>query len=88
MRANPFLTPSEPPPSRLLRLLGSERLAAAAPLMAALLFMATIAAAFWYLSAQDAQRERQTVRQDLEFGQQQLRLRLQLQYEEIGRAHV
>ena len=84
MRANPFLTPGEPPPGRLLRLLGSERLAAAAPLVAALLFVATIAAAFWYLSAQDAQRERQAVRQDLEFGQQQLRLRLQLQYEALA----
>ena len=67
-------------------MLGQERLAAIAPLAAVLLFLATIAAAFWYLSAQDAQRELAAARHDLEFSQQQLRLHLQEQAGGAGAA--
>lgn len=85
MRSNPFLAPQAPWTDRWKRLLGQERLAAIAPLAAVLLFLATIAAAFWYLSAQDAQRELAAARHDLEFSQQQLRLHLQEQAGELER---
>ena len=85
MRSNPFLVPQAPWTDRWKRLLGQERLAAIAPLAAVLLFLATIAAAFWYLSAQDAQRELAAARHDLEFSQQQLRLHLQEQAGELER---
>ena len=70
-----------------------ERLTAAPPLAAALLLLVTIGAAFWYLSAEEARRETQAVRRELEFGQQHLRVRLheqQAQLERLGRewAHV
>ena len=65
-----------------------ERLTAAPPLAAALLLLVTIGAAFWYLSAEEARRETQAVRRELEFGQQHLRVRLheqQAQLERLGR---
>ena len=61
---------------------------AASLLAAALLLLVTIGAAFWYLSAEEARRETQAVRRELEFGQQHLRVRLheqQAQLERLGR---
>ena len=47
-----------------------------APLAAVLLFLAAIVAAFAYLRLEEIEREHEAVRRDVEYTQQQLRLRL------------
>ena len=60
-----------------------ERLAAAAALAAIVLFLAAVGSAFWYLNAQEAQRERTATGRDLEFAQQLLDARAQAQQQAL-----
>jgi PAS domain S-box-containing protein len=53
-----------------------DRLAAAAPLTSVLLFLTVIVAAFWYLRNEEFDRELESVKRDTELVQQQIRLRL------------
>ena len=53
-----------------------DRLAAGAPLVSVLLFLAAIVAAFWYLRNEEIERETESVHRDAEIAQQQIRLRL------------
>jgi hypothetical protein len=53
-----------------------DRLATVAPLVSVLMFLATIAAAFWYLRNEETAREIESVRRDTEITQQQIALRL------------
>ena len=62
-----------------------DRFAALAPLAAVLLFMAAIVAAFWYLRAEEAEREQEALRRDVEYAQQRVRLRLLERQEQIMR---
>jgi PAS domain S-box-containing protein len=62
-----------------------DRLAMLAPLVAVLLFFAAILIAFWYLRFEEIEREQETVRRDIEYGQQRLRLRLLERQEQIMR---
>lgn len=47
-----------------------------APLVSVLLFLAAIIAAFWYLRNEEIERETESVKRDTEIAQQQIRLRL------------
>ncbi len=72
--------------SRLQRWFGSwwrrlpparqDRVAALAPLLSVLLFLATMVVAFWYLRTEEVERELESVKRDTELVQQQIRLRL------------
>ena len=62
-----------------------DRFAALAPLAAVLMFMAAIVAAFWYLRAEEAEREQEALRRDVEYAQQRVRLRLLERQEQIMR---
>ncbi|MEO8299536.1 MAG: PAS domain S-box protein, partial [Burkholderiales bacterium] len=53
-----------------------DRVATVAPLLSVLLFLAAIIAAFWYLRNEEIEREVESVRRDTEMVQQQIRLRL------------
>ncbi|MFM7531088.1 MAG: PAS domain S-box protein, partial [Rubrivivax sp.] len=53
-----------------------DRLATVAPLVSVLMFLATIAVAFWYLRHEETAREIESVRRDTEITQQQIGLRL------------
>ena len=53
-----------------------DRFATIAPLVSVLLFLAAIIAAFWYLRNEEIARETDTVQRDTEIAQQQIRLRL------------
>lgn len=53
-----------------------DRYAMLAPLVAVLLFLAVIAVVFAYLRLEEIDREQEALRHDLEYAQQQLRLRL------------
>ena len=53
-----------------------DRFATIAPLISVLLFLAAIIAAFWYLRNEEIARETDTVQRDTEIAQQQIRLRL------------
>ena len=53
-----------------------DRFATIGPLVSVLLFLAAIIAAFWYLRNEEIERETDTVRRDTEIAQQQIRLRL------------
>jgi PAS domain S-box-containing protein len=53
-----------------------DRYATLGPLAAVLLFLAAIISAFWYLRNEEFEREQEAVRRDTEVAQQQLRLRL------------
>lgn len=53
-----------------------DRVATAAPLMSVLLFLTVIVAAFWYLRNEEVDRELESVKRDTELVQQQIRLRL------------
>ena len=55
------------------------------PMAAVLLFLAAIVAAFWYLRAEELERERESVRRDVEYAQQRLRLRLLERQEQLMR---
>jgi PAS domain S-box-containing protein len=80
-------TPSPTPPrGRLERLLGrwwrrqtparQDRFATLGPLVSVLLFLAAIISAFWYLRNEEFEREQEAVKRDAEISQQQIRLRL------------
>jgi len=65
-----------------------DRFAMLAPLAAVAMFMAAIVAALLYLQLEEADREQEAVRRDVEYTQQQLRLRLldrQEQFSALGR---
>jgi PAS domain S-box-containing protein len=62
-----------------------DRFAAIAPLVAVLMFLAAIVAAFWYLRAEEAEREQEALRRDMEYAQQRLRLRLLERQEQLMR---
>ncbi|RZL10775.1 MAG: PAS domain S-box protein [Rubrivivax sp.] len=53
-----------------------DRYATLGPLVSVLLFLAAIIAAFWYLRNEEFEREQESVRRDTEVVQQQIRLRL------------
>ena len=56
-----------------------------APLAAVLLFLAAIVSAFAYLRLEEMQREQDTLQRDLEYSQQQIRLRLLERQEQLMR---
>jgi PAS domain S-box-containing protein len=56
-----------------------------APLVAVVLFLAAIMAAFWYLRAEEIEREQEAVKRDVEYAQQRLRLRLLERQEQLMR---
>ena len=62
-----------------------DRFAALAPLAAVLLFLAAIVAAFWYLRVEEADREQEALRRDVEYTQQRVRLRLLERQEQLMR---
>ena len=62
-----------------------DRLAVLAPLVAVLLFLAAILIAFAYLRFEEIEREQETVRRDVEYAQQRLRLRLLERQEQMMR---
>src|SRR3989344_3841187 len=62
-----------------------DRFAAVAPLAAVLMFLAAIVAAFWYLRAEEAEREQEALRRDVEYAQQRVRLRLLERQEQLMR---
>jgi PAS domain S-box-containing protein len=62
-----------------------DRFAALAPLAAVLMFLAAIIAAFWYLRAEEVEREKEALKRDVEYAQQRVRLRLLERQEQIMR---
>ncbi|MFZ9298109.1 MAG: PAS domain S-box protein [Hylemonella sp.] len=62
-----------------------DRYATLAPLLAVLLFLAAIVAAFGYLRLEEMEREQEAVRHDLEYTQQRMRLSLIERREELAR---
>ncbi|MFM9879046.1 MAG: PAS domain S-box protein [Burkholderiaceae bacterium] len=62
-----------------------DRFAFIAPLASVLLFMAAIASAFWYLRAEETEREQEAIRRDVEYTQQRVRLRLLERQEQLMR---
>ena len=53
-----------------------DRYATLGPLLSVLLFLAAIISAFWYLRNEEFEREQEAVKRDTEVAQQQIRLRL------------
>ncbi len=84
-----------PAPSRLKRLFGrwwrqqsparQDRLATLAPLLSVLMFLSAITAAFWYLRNEEIDRATDAVRRDTEVAQQQMRLHLIENQEQLVR---
>jgi PAS domain S-box-containing protein len=62
-----------------------DRFAMLAPLLAVLMFLAAIVAAFGYLRLEEIDREQQAVKRDVEYAQQRLRLRLLERQEQLMR---
>ncbi|MFT3717709.1 PAS domain S-box protein [Pseudorhodoferax sp.] len=62
-----------------------DRLAALAPLVAVVLFLAAIASSFMYLRLEEADREQEAVKRDVEYALQQIRLRLLERQEQLMR---
>lgn len=62
-----------------------DRLAALAPLISVVLFLAAILASFAYLRLEEIAREREAVKRDVEYAQQRLRLRLLERQEQLMR---
>ena len=62
-----------------------DRFATIGPLVSVLLFLAAIIAAFWYLRNEEIGRETDTVQRDTEIAQQQIRLRLLDDQEQVVR---
>ena len=56
-----------------------------APLLSVLLFLAAIISAFWYLRNEEIERETESVKRDTEIAQQQIRLRLIENQEQLVR---
>ncbi len=61
-----------------------DRYATLAPLLSVLLFLAAIISAFWYLRNEEVEREQDTVKRDTEISQQQLRVRLVENQEQLA----
>jgi PAS domain S-box-containing protein len=62
-----------------------DRLAVLAPLGAVLVFLAAVLIAFGYLRFEEIEREQESVRRDVEYAQQRLRLRLLERQEQLMR---
>lgn len=62
-----------------------DRYATLGPLVSVLLFLAAIIAAFWYLRNEELEREQEAVKRDTEVVQQQVRLRLLENQEQLTR---
>ncbi len=62
-----------------------DRFAFIAPLASVLLFMTAIGFSFWYLRAEELEREQEAVRRDVEYAQQRVRLRLLERQEQLMR---
>jgi len=62
-----------------------DRFATLGPLISVLLFLAAIISAFWYLRNEEFQREQEAVKRDTEIAQQQIRLRLIENQEQLVR---
>ncbi|AVO50819.1 PAS domain-containing sensor histidine kinase [Melaminivora suipulveris] len=62
-----------------------DRFAALAPLVAVMMFLTAIVVSFWYLRAEEIEREREALRRDVEYAQQRVRLRLLERQEQIMR---
>ena len=62
-----------------------DRFALLGPLVSVVLFLAAIVTAFGYLRYEEIEREQESVRRDLEYAQQRLRLRLLERQEQIMR---
>src|SRR3989344_4166658 len=62
-----------------------DRFAALAPLAAVLMFLAALVAAFWYFRGGEAERGQETLRRDVEYAQQRVRLRLLERQEQLMR---
>ena len=70
---------------RSLSPMRQDRFAALAPLAAVVLFMAAIVAAFWYLRTEEGERQQESMRRDVEYAQQRVRLRLLERQEQLMR---
>jgi len=62
-----------------------DRYATLGPLASVLLFLAAMVTAFWYLRSEEFDRQHEAVRRDTEVAQQQLRLRLIENHEQLVR---
>lgn len=62
-----------------------DRYATLGPLVSVLLFLAAIILAFWYLRNEEFEREQESVKRDTEIAQQQIRLRLIENQEQLAR---
>ena len=62
-----------------------DRFATLGPLVSVLLFLAAIISAFWYLRNEEIEREQASVKRDTEIAQQQIRLRLIENQEQLMR---
>ncbi len=62
-----------------------DRFATIGPLISVLLFLAAIISAFWYLRNEEIERESEAVKRDAEIAQQQMRLRLIENQEQLVR---
>ncbi|MFY8019294.1 MAG: PAS domain-containing sensor histidine kinase, partial [Inhella sp.] len=62
-----------------------DRFATLGPLLSVLMFLATIVLAFWYLRNEEIEREAEAVKRDTEIAQQQIRLRLIENQEQLAR---
>jgi PAS domain S-box-containing protein len=62
-----------------------DRYASIAPLITVLLFLAAIIASFTYLRFEEIDREQETIKRDVEYAQQRLRLRLLERQEQLMR---
>ena len=62
-----------------------DRFATLGPLVSVLLFLAAIISAFWYLRNEEFEREHDSVKRDTEISQQQIRLRLIENQEQLVR---
>ena len=62
-----------------------DRFATLGPLLSVLLFLAAIISAFWYLRNEEIERESESVKRDTEIAQQQIRLRLIENQEQLVR---
>ncbi|MFT3666283.1 PAS domain S-box protein [Piscinibacter sp.] len=87
--------PARTPPGWPQRLFGrwwrrqsparQDRYATLGPLVSVLLFLAAIISAFWYLRNEELEREQAAVKRDTEIAQQQIRLRLIENQEQLVR---
>jgi PAS domain S-box-containing protein len=61
-----------------------DRFATIGPLVSVMLFLAAIISAFWYLRNEEINRETESVQRDTEIAQQQIRLRLMQNQEQLA----